>query len=218
VELLEIDTKRLLSMQLLRHAVNMTDTTAREELPARERLLAAAVEAFAEKGFAATTTRDIASRAGMSPAAVYVHHDSKESLLYRVSLDGHEHTLRIITEAAATTTSPADRVWRMVHSFSLWHADNSRVGRIVQYEYHALSGEHRAEVATYRRRIEQAMQDALTDGVDQGILAVDDIPGTAFALLSLGIDVVRWYEPGGSWTGEGLASLHADLAVKMTRA
>ena len=55
---------------------------------ARERLLEAAVEAFAEKGFTATTTRDIASRAGMSPAAVYVHHDTKENLLFTVSVEG----------------------------------------------------------------------------------------------------------------------------------
>ncbi len=214
-------------MHSLSHAVNMTEPTAcsstgpptvPQEPSARQRLLAAAVEAFAEKGFAATTTRDIASRAGMSPAAVYVHHDSKESLLHRVSLDGHEHALRIIADAAAIPGSPADRVHRMVHDFSLWHADHSRVGRIVQYEYHALTDEHRREIATYRRRIEQTMRDALADGVDQGVLAVEDIPGTAFALLSLGIDLVRWFEPGGSWTGEGLASLHADLAVKMTRA
>ncbi len=205
-------------MQLLRHAVNMTQPTASGGPTARERLLDAAVEAFSEKGFAATTTRDIASRAGMSPAAVYVHHDSKESLLYRVSLDGHAHALKIITEAAETTDSPTERVRQMVHDFSLWHADHSRVGRIVQYEYHALTDEHRADIATYRRRIEQTMQDALTDGVDQGVLAVDDIPGTAFALLSLGIDLVRWFEPGGSWTAEGLADLHAGLAVRMTSA
>ncbi len=205
-------------MQSLRHAVNMTPPTTRESTGARERLLTAAVEAFAEKGFSATTTRDIASRAGMSPAAVYVHHDSKESLLFRVSLDGHEHALQILTEAAAAADSPVDRVRQMVHAFSRWHAEHSRVGRIVQYEYHALTDEHRAEIATYRRRIEQAMQDALADGVDQGVLAVDDVPGTAFALLSLGIDLVRWFEPGGSWTAEGLADLHASLAVKMTRA
>ncbi len=185
---------------------------------ARERLLAAAVEAFAEKGFAATTTRDIASRAGMSPAAVYVHHDSKESLLYTVSLDGHRHALEIIEGAAASSDEPVERLRAMVRSFSRWHADNSRVGRIVQYEYHALSPEHRAEVAVLRRRIEQTMRDALTDGVERGAFAIDDVPGTAFAVLSLGIDLVRWFEPGGSQSGERLADLHAELAVKMTRA
>ena len=185
---------------------------------ARERLLTAAVEAFAEKGFAATTTRDIASRAGMSPAAVYVHHDSKESLLFTVSLDGHRHALEILEAASASADEPVARMRAMVHAFTLWHAEHSRVGRIVQYEYQALTPEHRAEVAAFRRKIEQAMQDVLRDGVEQGVFAIDDIPGTAFALLSLGIDLVRWFEPGGSQTGESLAALHADLAAKMTRA
>lgn len=185
---------------------------------ARERLLTAAVEAFAEKGFAATTTRDIASRAGMSPAAVYVHHDSKESLLFTVSLDGHRQALEIIESAASSTDDPVERVRAMVRAFTLWHAEQSRVGRIVQYEHRALTPEHREEVAGFRRRIEQAMQEAIRAGVDAGVLEVDDIPGTAFALLSLGIDVVRWFQPGGSQSGEALAELYATLAVKMTRA
>lgn len=183
---------------------------------ARERLLNAAVEAFAEKGFAATTTRDIASRAGMSPAAVYVHHDSKESLLFSVSLDGHRETLDILTSAADSSTDPIVRLRNMVYEFSLWHADHSRVGRIVQYEYHALTPEHRAEIAVYRRNIEKTMQDALADGVSQGVLEADDIPGTAFSVLSLGVDLVRWFKPGGSRSSHELATLHANLAVRMT--
>jgi AcrR family transcriptional regulator len=182
---------------------------------ARQRLLDAAVEAFAEKGFAATTTRDIAARAGMSPAAVYVHHDSKESLLFTVSLEGHRSALEVIERAAASQTDPVERLRAMIYQFSLWHADHSRVGRIVQYEYHALTPEHRAEVATLRRSIERTMQDALADGVDQGVLDVDDVPGTAFSLLSLGVDLVRWFEPGGSRTGHELATLHAELAIRM---
>lgn len=185
-------------------------------ITARERLINAAIEAFAEKGFGATTTRDIASRAGMSPAAVYVHHDSKESLLFTVSLQGHRRALEVINSAAAESTDPVERLRTMVYQFSLWHADNSRVGRIVQWEYHALTPEHRTEIATYRRSIEKTMQDALADGVGQGVLDVVDIPGTAFSLLSLGVDLVRWFEPGGSRSGHDLAALHAELAVRMT--
>ena len=55
----------------------------------RERLVTAAVAAFSAHGFHATTTRNIAARAGMSPAAVYVHHASKEELLFAISRDGH---------------------------------------------------------------------------------------------------------------------------------
>ena len=183
---------------------------------ARERLIEAAVAAFAEHGFAATTTRDIASRAGMSPAAVYVHYDSKESLLFTVSLTGHRTALEVIRSAAATTTDPVARVRAMVHAFSLWHAENSRIGRIVQHEHRSLSPAHREEVSIVRREIERTMQDALVDGVDQGVLDVEDVLGTAFSLLSLSVDLMRWFEPGGSRSGAELAALHADLAVRMT--
>ena len=183
---------------------------------ARERLLEAAVEAFAEKGFTATTTRDIAFRAGMSPAAVYVHHDTKESLLFTVSVEGHRAALAVIRTAAAIDGDHVDRLRRMVREFSTWHAVNSRVGRIVQYEFDALTPEHRAEIAGYRRRIERVMQDVLSAGVADGVLGVADVAGTSRAILSLSIDLVRWFSPHGPHSADDIAQLHADLAVRMT--
>ena len=56
----------------------------------------------------------------------------------------------------------------------------------------------------------------MADGVAQGVMDVVDVPGTAFSLLSLGVDLVRWFELGGSRSGHELATLHADLAVRMT--
>ena len=185
---------------------------------ARERLIEAAVEAFAEKGFTATTTRDIASRAGMSPAAVYVHHDTKEGLLFTVSLQGHRAALAVIERAAEGHDDPRERLAHVVRSFSAWHAENSRVGRIVQYEFHALTPEHRAEVAELRRRIERCVQDVLADGVRAGAFDVDDPPGTARAILSLSIDLLRWFSPHGTQSPDGIAALHADLALRMVGA
>jgi AcrR family transcriptional regulator len=194
----------------------MTERTAAPSTTARQRLLEAAVDAFAEKGFTATTTRDIASRAGMSPAAVYVHHDTKESLLFTVSVQGHQAALDVITRAAKDESEPVAQLHRMVHEFSTWHAENSRVGRIVQYEFDALTPEHRAEIAGYRRQIERCMQDVLAGGVDAGAFDVDDLAGTARALLSLSVDLVRWFDPHGPRPASEVAALHADLAVRMT--
>jgi len=194
----------------------------------RERLLQAAVEAFAEKGFTATTTRDIANRAGMSPAAVYVHHDTKESLLFTVSVEGHQAALAVIRTAAALPSAaqgPAPlpgegdhvaRLRQMVREFSTWHAVNSRVGRIVQYEFDALTPDHRAEIADYRRQIERVMRDVLSVGIADGAFDVADVPGTARAILSLSIDLVRWFSPRGSTSADDIAQLHAELAVRMT--
>ena len=47
----------------------------------REQLLSIAVEMFAEQGFAGTSLRSIAKRAGVSPALLIHHFDTKEALI-----------------------------------------------------------------------------------------------------------------------------------------
>ncbi len=53
----------------------------RAVVPARERILAAAFEAFAEQGFARTSTLDIARRARVSKRDLYAHFPDKQALL-----------------------------------------------------------------------------------------------------------------------------------------
>lgn len=50
----------------------------------KQRILAAAVEIFAERGIEGTTVREISARAGANQAAVHYHYGSKEKLLMAV--------------------------------------------------------------------------------------------------------------------------------------
>lgn len=83
-----------------------TSTQARGDR-SRARLLDAAVQAFSAKGFHGTSTRDIATAAGLSPAAVYVHHRSKEELLHAIAVRGHEVILEAVTDATRADATPA---------------------------------------------------------------------------------------------------------------
>ena len=47
---------------------------------------------------------------------------------------------------------------------------------------------------------------------------VPDLPGTALALLSLVVDVARWYDPAGARSPEDVGALYADLALRMVTA
>ncbi|MEU8221342.1 TetR/AcrR family transcriptional regulator [Kribbella sp. NPDC048915] len=183
---------------------------------AARRLLTGAVDAFAERGYQATTTRDIASRAGMSPAALYVHYPSKERLLFEISLHGHNAALDVL-RSADTGPSAAERLRSLVAAFTTWHAEHHTIARVVQYELAALTPEHLAEVATIRRAISTQIEQVLADGVATGEFAVSDLPGTTLAVLSLSIDVARWYTPhrGDPTT---LGKLYADLAHRMVQA
>ena len=106
----------------------------------------------------------------------------------------------------------------MVHDFSDWHMEHAKLARVVQYELHALSDEHRAELVSLRRRFHALMVDALNEGIDSGEFSVDDIDGTARALLSLCIDLVRWFDPRVGRDRPAVANLNADLALRMVGA
>ncbi|WP_344220250.1 TetR/AcrR family transcriptional regulator [Kribbella sancticallisti] len=183
---------------------------------AARRLLTGAIDAFAERGFQATTTRDIASRAGMSPAALYVHYPSKERLLFEISLYGHRAALEVLRDADKGD-GPRDRLSGMVSAFTTWHAEHHTIARVVQYELAALTPEHLAEVAAIRRAISAQLEQAITDGIADGSFTVDDLPGTTLAILSLSIDVARWYSPTRR-TPSDLGTLYADLALRMLQA
>ena len=194
----------------------LLDETWRSITPdAARRMLIAAAHAFADKGYHATTTRDIASLAGMSPAAVYIHYRSKEELLFNISLVGHETSLALLSSIRGGDA--VERLKNAVSSFAGWHAEFHTTARVVQYELGALSPEHHAEVAVLRRQIEQQMRSYISDGVAEGVFDVPDLKGATLAVLSLCIDVARWYQPGGKRTPDEIGALYADLVLRMLR-
>lgn len=135
---------------------------------AARRLLVAAVDAFAERGYHATTTRDIAGRAGMSPAALYIHYKTKEELLHRISRIGHDKALEILDISASGPGGAAERLDAAVRSFVRWHAAHHTTARVVQYELDALAPEHRSEIVALRRQSEAAVRRILAEGVAAG--------------------------------------------------
>ncbi|MFJ2020239.1 TetR/AcrR family transcriptional regulator [Streptomyces nodosus] len=185
---------------------------------AARRLLLAAVEAFAERGYHATTTRDIAGRAGMSPAALYIHYKTKEELLHRIIRIGHEKALDVLRTAARGEGTAAERLADAVSSFVRWHAGQHTVARVVQYELDALGPESRAEIVALRRQVDAEVRGIIEDGVAAGEFDVPDVRGTTLAVLSLCIDVARWFRAEGPRTPDEVGALYAGLVLRMVEA
>jgi hypothetical protein len=55
-------------------------------------------------------------------------------------------------------------------------------------------------------------------GVASGAFDVPDPRMTAVALLSLGIDIARWYREEGEWTPEDIADHYVHLALRLVGA
>ena len=179
----------------------------------RRTLAQAATAEFGRRGYHATTTRHIAEHAGMSPAGLYVHYSTKADLLFTISRIGHEAVLNDCLAALEGITAPADRVRAFVQTFTAWHAVNHNLARVLQYELRALETEHFKIIAAIRQRTELFAATVFAPLVsDQTKLRVHTV-----AILSLGIDVARWYTPEHSPLPETLGATYADLVMGLLR-
>jgi AcrR family transcriptional regulator len=183
-----------------------------------QRLMDAALDAFANKGFHATSTRDIAARANMSPAGVYVHFASKQDLLFHLCQRGHVLALETVATARKSADTPPAQLVAIVSAFARWHAEQFRLARIVQYECPHLTPEHGAVVRALRKQIDAVVKDVLDAGVTSGDFDVPDLAVTTLALQSLTIDVARWYHPAIRRTPETIGTEYGNLALRLVRA
>ncbi|MDG3010177.1 TetR/AcrR family transcriptional regulator [Rhodococcus sp. D2-41] len=184
---------------------------------AEQRLLDAARDAFAAKGYFGTSTREIAAGAGMSPAAMYIHFRSKQDVLLRLSITGHTSALASLETGAATTGSATKRLRAAVYAFAEWHGEHHTTGRIVQYELQALTSENLARVVPLRRQVVRVLRGIIADGVRGGEFAVDNVDATALAILSLCIDTVRWFPSRELPTPQAVGAAYASLAERMVK-
>ena len=191
----------------------------RAELGEVERgLLSSAVRCFAWNGYHATTTRDIATGVGLSPAALYVHFPSKELVLYEIIRSGHERALAYIRHPVIEEAPDAGgRLRSLVFRYTAWHARHHVAARVCQYELTALTGEHYAEITRLRHDTNEVFRDTVARGVDDGTFAPVDVNRLVRGMLSLSIDLVRWYRLDGSDSPDQLGRFYAELALKMVR-
>jgi AcrR family transcriptional regulator len=115
------------------------------------RILLAAATAFAERGFHATTTRDIAAQAGLSSAALYFYFRSKEEVLYQIATSALDFTIEVAATEAKGPGSPAERLTNLVRVLTICHTYNSQVAHVVLYQTSALTTGHLADIAAKQR-------------------------------------------------------------------
>jgi AcrR family transcriptional regulator len=110
----------------------------------RQTLLTAAAQLFRKKGFAATTTRDIAAAAGMQSGSPFYHFKSKDALLYAVMESGMHSALERQRAAACAELSPAKQLRTLVQvHFEVLLGPGNDFVPVMLYESRSLSPRQR---------------------------------------------------------------------------
>ena len=180
--------------------------------PAGERIRAAALGLFAERGFHGTGIRDLAERAGLSSATLYHYMGTKEDLLVRIMRESLERLLAAGRQVALDDP-PAERVAGLVHIHVLTHATWRLETRVVDGEMRALSAPRHREIVALRDDYEALWQQAIEAGHRSGVFAVHAPQVARLALLEMCSGVAHWYQPQGPISLEDLALRYAEMAL-----
>lgn len=185
---------------------------ATTEANRREALLRVAARLFVEKGFDATTTRDIAEAAGMCSGSPFYHFRSKQDLLKAAMISGLEAGCRNMQEAIAGIDDPERRLYALIRT----HLGNLLEGQcnapMLLYESRSLDTAARAEIAAVTDRYQipwQATLDAL-DAAGRIRAAAPPVRLFLFGMLNWSS---QWYRPDGELSLDELAKHAADMLL-----
>lgn len=187
----------------------------RVQSPTVRRLLLAGVEAFWRDGFHASSTRDIAKRAKLSPAAVYVHFKAKEDLLFDIIQYVAENLRDRLREAAAEGGTPTELLSRLVHAYVALPARMYKASLVANREFNSLTVSQRKQIVKLREELETIVGNCLAAGKESGEFHFDELSLTRMAVVSLCRSTLLWYSPRGKLTPEEIADYYVDLVIGM---
>jgi TetR/AcrR family transcriptional regulator, cholesterol catabolism regulator len=171
-----------------------------------ERMLEAAAVLFSKKGYAATSTREIATTLGIRKPSLYYHIDTKEDLLYAICKSSLDQIRVDVKAALEKVHHPLERTRVLVRAhISNLARDQARHAATVS-EMRALSGDRQAEVIALRDAYEKLVRSVLKGAQVAGVLR-KDIPVKYLCLSLLGLlnRVEVWYHRSGPLSPEELA-------------
>ncbi len=178
-------------------------------------VLDAAAALFRQKGYAGTTTREIASAAGIQQASLYYHVSGKEVLLYQICLSALEELLHTVETGIAPIDCPLERI-RTLMRLHLTTVLRSRKRNVTMLsELHALSAKHRNQVMDLRHRYADLVESVLAAAQDAKSLRGDIPPEYLYlGLLNVLNWAVLWFREGGNVTAEQVADVFARLYLE----
>lgn len=166
-----------------------------------QQLLGSAVNVFADKGFHATSMRDIARESGLSLAGIYHYVSGKPELLFLIQDRCFAQVMEGATAAVAAETGPEERLRAFVRHHVAFFTAHMAEMKVLSHEEDELTGTMRAQVRRRKREYVSLLLDLLAQ-----------VPGAAvnrqvaaYALFGMINWIYTWYNPAGPVAPDQLA-------------
>ena len=190
------------------------------EISRRQAIEDVASDLFRERGYAATSIRDIARALSVQGASLYAHVTSKEEVLWaivdRAAARFESAADRAEIEAETRRPGdPAEAVVALVRAHvDVLTSDVDEAGVFV-HEWRSLGDERRAAILARRDAYERRLRRHIENGIALGAFELTDPAIAAGAILSALNGVATWYDPNGRLPAARIADHLAELSLRM---
>ena len=183
-----------------------------------ERLIAAATELFAAKGFDRVAVQEVVDRAGVTKGAMYHYFGSKDDLLHEI----YGSVLRMQTERLEKIASGDGPVAERLHAAAadviVTSIENFDQAKVYFRSADHLAEDKRLEVRAERRRYHERFRALVEEGQSTGVFR-EDVPADVAVHHYFGAvhHLGTWYHVDGPLSAEDIARHYADLLMGSLR-
>ncbi|MBY6277091.1 TetR/AcrR family transcriptional regulator [Symbiobacterium thermophilum] len=171
----------------------------------REAMLQAAIGLFSDKGYHATTVREIAQAVGILPGSLYAHMASKEDLLYEAVVQASERFREAVAPIAESPGHAGERLRQAMAAHIRVVAESPAAATVFLHEWRALSPQRRAMAVAHRRAYEELLARIIREGVESGVFRPVDEKFVRLLVLSAVNWTYQWYRADGPLSPEQVA-------------
>lgn len=207
---------QLIDTPLRRRGVRLARKRSLDEGPAvRQSILDAGARLYSDRGFRATSIRDLAESAGISSSTMYHHFANKQEILYAILMDFmRSFVAEIVPLLLERTRSPQDRISEAVR-LHLWISERDRlklvIGAPLRYE---LNEKQRQSLTALQRLYRDAFRGAIEDGVRDGSFSVARPQLSTIAILDMLNGVREWIDPSGPTSFNEIVDHYQTLVLR----
>ena len=190
------------------------EDAAGESPPREQQVRAAALRLFRDKGYHATSMRDIAAEVGINKGSLYSYIRSKEDLLIPFFERAMGLLLAEIEAISADETLTAtERLKRAIKAHILNVTENLDILTVYLSEWRQLRADSLGTVRQQRERYAALFLAIVEDGVNRGEFRAIDPRISALGMIGMCNYLFRWYRPAGRLRPEQIADELTDMLL-----
>ncbi len=177
----------------------------------REQILTIAGHLFSQRGYHATSMRELAKHLNLQGGSLYAHITSKEELLLEVVRQAAERFLKVLEGLKG---DPVAKLKGLVRGHLEVIAQELPRATVFFHEWKHLSPPLLEEAKALRRRYEEGVQRVIAEGVEKGVFQVENLRLATLFVLSALNWTYQWYRKDGPLSLEALAEAYAGMILR----